>query len=207
DREDDPDAHRDTIVRLGLRYGLMSSATSYILVDERTADERTLIPAEQRRVPLAMIAGGMQTRDHSMRRGSISTYVGGYIWKVTVDGHPLASFKSITGLARKREVIEYEVGVELSTVKPTAHAIRRVTLSDPSDHDTSTVLGRWWHNITHGVEDRRLVRIELFETSISHPLSVWELEDCLPIAWTQGDASPEEIILKVLGPYRVSSWL
>lgn len=51
------DRKRASIVELGVRYGLMSSATSYVAVEERADDERTQTQAELRRVPIALTKG------------------------------------------------------------------------------------------------------------------------------------------------------
>ncbi|TNF34045.1 MAG: VWA domain-containing protein [Deltaproteobacteria bacterium] len=51
------DAKRARVVELAKRYGLMSSATSYVAVEVRSEDDRTTAPAELRRVPIALTAG------------------------------------------------------------------------------------------------------------------------------------------------------
>ncbi len=45
------------LIELGQRYGLVSSATSYVAVDERPEGERTLAPAELRPIPVALADG------------------------------------------------------------------------------------------------------------------------------------------------------
>jgi Ca-activated chloride channel family protein len=45
------------LIELGQRYGLVSSATSYVAVDERPEGERTLAPAELRPIPVALPDG------------------------------------------------------------------------------------------------------------------------------------------------------
>jgi Ca-activated chloride channel family protein len=45
------------LVELGQRYGLLSSATSYVAVEERDAADRTTTQAELRRVPIAITQG------------------------------------------------------------------------------------------------------------------------------------------------------
>ena len=45
------------LVELGRRHGLVSSATSYVAVEERSEDERLDSPAELRRIPIALTVG------------------------------------------------------------------------------------------------------------------------------------------------------
>src|SRR5205085_2877488 len=45
------------LLELGQRYGLMSSATSYVAVEERSEADKTTTQAELRRVPIAMTKG------------------------------------------------------------------------------------------------------------------------------------------------------
>lgn len=45
------------LVDIGKRYGLMSSATSYVAIEERPADERATERAELRRIPVALTTG------------------------------------------------------------------------------------------------------------------------------------------------------
>ncbi len=45
------------LVELGRRHGLVSSATSYVAVEERSDEERVEGPAELRRIPIALTAG------------------------------------------------------------------------------------------------------------------------------------------------------
>lgn len=40
-----------------MRYGLASSATSYVAIEERAADARTTAPAELRKIPVALTSG------------------------------------------------------------------------------------------------------------------------------------------------------
>ena len=51
------DRKRASIIELGLRYGLMSSATSYVAVEERADADRTQSQAELRKVPIALTTG------------------------------------------------------------------------------------------------------------------------------------------------------
>ena len=51
------DAKRARVVEIGKRYGLMSSATSYVAVEVRSEDDKTVAPSELRRVPIALTAG------------------------------------------------------------------------------------------------------------------------------------------------------
>src|SRR5262249_54908525 len=44
-------------VELGQRYGLLSSATSYVAVEERSAADKTTSQAVQRKVPIAITQG------------------------------------------------------------------------------------------------------------------------------------------------------
>jgi Ca-activated chloride channel family protein len=48
---------RNRLVELGMRYGLMSSATSYVAVEERAPSDQTQSPAELRRIPVALSTG------------------------------------------------------------------------------------------------------------------------------------------------------
>ncbi len=48
---------RRRLIELGRRYGLMSSATSYVAVEERSEDEKTDRPAELRKIPIALTVG------------------------------------------------------------------------------------------------------------------------------------------------------
>ena len=48
---------RQRMVDLGREFGLLSSATSYLAVEERADDERTEQPAELRKIPIALTAG------------------------------------------------------------------------------------------------------------------------------------------------------
>jgi len=45
------------LVELGQRYGLLSSATSYVAVEERSAADQTTTPAVLRKVPIAITQG------------------------------------------------------------------------------------------------------------------------------------------------------
>ena len=57
------------MVELGRRYGLTSSATSYVAIEERTEDKRTTEPAELRKIPVALTVGwGGQGRRLTPRR-------------------------------------------------------------------------------------------------------------------------------------------
>lgn len=48
---------RAELVELGRRYGLLSSATSFVAVQVRSPSERSPGPAEQRRIPIAITSG------------------------------------------------------------------------------------------------------------------------------------------------------
>jgi Ca-activated chloride channel family protein len=48
---------RRELIELGEKYGLVSSATSYVAVEERPLDARTTAPAELRRIPVALTSG------------------------------------------------------------------------------------------------------------------------------------------------------
>jgi Ca-activated chloride channel family protein len=56
-REKDPEQRRARLVELGTRYGLLSSATSYVAVEERSASDKTSKQAELRRIPVALTTG------------------------------------------------------------------------------------------------------------------------------------------------------
>ncbi len=56
-RKSKEDRTRQRIVELGTGYGLMSSATSYVAVEERSAEEKTLEQAELRKIPIALTVG------------------------------------------------------------------------------------------------------------------------------------------------------
>lgn len=57
-RRPEADARRrEQLVALAKRYGLMSSATSYVAVEERAAGDRTASPAALRKIPIALTAG------------------------------------------------------------------------------------------------------------------------------------------------------
>ena len=56
-REGESEARRKKLVELGTRYGLMSSATSYVAVEERSAADRSSQPSELRRIPIALTSG------------------------------------------------------------------------------------------------------------------------------------------------------
>ena len=58
------DRKRASIVELGVRYGLMSSATSYVAVEERAPSAQTQTQAELRRVPIALTRGWGGQQDH-----------------------------------------------------------------------------------------------------------------------------------------------
>jgi Ca-activated chloride channel family protein len=45
------------LVELGQRYGLLSSATSYVAIEERSAADKTTTPAVLRKVPIAITQG------------------------------------------------------------------------------------------------------------------------------------------------------
>ena len=45
------------LVELGQRYGLLSSATSYVAVEERSASEKTTTQAVLRKIPIAITQG------------------------------------------------------------------------------------------------------------------------------------------------------
>lgn len=48
---------REELVEIGRRYGLLTSATSYVAVEERPEAERTDTPAELRKIPIALTTG------------------------------------------------------------------------------------------------------------------------------------------------------
>jgi Ca-activated chloride channel family protein len=50
-------ARRTRLVELGKRYGLMSSATSYVAVEERPSSEQVSGPAALRKIPVALTTG------------------------------------------------------------------------------------------------------------------------------------------------------
>jgi Ca-activated chloride channel family protein len=56
-RPESDDARRRKLIELGTRYGLLSSVTSYVAVEERAPSERTDRPAELRRIPVALTTG------------------------------------------------------------------------------------------------------------------------------------------------------
>ncbi len=47
----------EELIRLGTRFGLMSSATSYVAVEERAEDEKSTERAELRRIPISLTKG------------------------------------------------------------------------------------------------------------------------------------------------------
>ena len=51
------DRNRERLIELGTRYGLMTSVTSYVAVEQRSWDERSTGEAELRRVPVALTTG------------------------------------------------------------------------------------------------------------------------------------------------------
>ena len=77
-RPESADRKRDAIVELGVRYGLMSSETSYVAIEERPPGERTVEAAELRRIPVALTdgwgggarAGGQMRTMAGVARGS-----------------------------------------------------------------------------------------------------------------------------------------
>jgi Ca-activated chloride channel family protein len=57
-RRAEADTRRRTLlVELGTRYGLLSSATSFVAVEERGEGDRTTGPAELRKIPVALTTG------------------------------------------------------------------------------------------------------------------------------------------------------
>jgi Ca-activated chloride channel family protein len=80
------DRNRERIVELGKRYGLMSSATSYVAVEERPAHEQTTAQAELRRVPIALTHrwGGVQRFARAPMPGR------GYAMKAAMKGRTMA---------------------------------------------------------------------------------------------------------------------
>lgn len=62
---------RAQIVELGVRYGLVSSATSFVAVAERAPDDRSTVPASLRRIPIALTSG-WGGRDRFDQAGSAS---------------------------------------------------------------------------------------------------------------------------------------
>lgn len=56
-RGHDGDKKRASIVELGVRYGLMSSATSYVAIEERSPEDRIGTQAEMRAIPIALTKG------------------------------------------------------------------------------------------------------------------------------------------------------
>lgn len=59
----------DQLVRLGTRFGLMSSATSFVAIEERADGEKAIDRAELRRIPVSLTQGFGGARD---LRGQIS---------------------------------------------------------------------------------------------------------------------------------------
>lgn len=51
------DRNRARLVELGKRYGLLSRATSFVAVQQRTGDERADAPAQLRKIPVALTDG------------------------------------------------------------------------------------------------------------------------------------------------------
>ncbi len=56
-RREKEERRRRRLVELGRRYGLVSSATSYVAVEERPEGERVETPGELRKIPIALTAG------------------------------------------------------------------------------------------------------------------------------------------------------
>ena len=56
-RREVEERRRRRLVELGERYGLLSSATSYVAVEERSEGERSESPAELRKIPIALTVG------------------------------------------------------------------------------------------------------------------------------------------------------
>jgi Ca-activated chloride channel family protein len=72
------------LVELGLRYGLLSSATSFVAVEERSSTDQVTSPAELRRIPVALTNGwGEQSRG---AKGIALGFAGGFAG-VTRRGH------------------------------------------------------------------------------------------------------------------------
>lgn len=51
------DRRRSELIELGTRYGLLSSATSFVAIEERAEADRPVQPSELRRVPVALTSG------------------------------------------------------------------------------------------------------------------------------------------------------
>jgi Ca-activated chloride channel family protein len=68
-REKSDEARRARLVELGTRYGLLSSATSYVAVEERSPSDKPTTPAELRRIPVALTSGWGGSRE-PMRGGA-----------------------------------------------------------------------------------------------------------------------------------------
>ena len=66
-------AARRRIAELGVRYGLMSSETSFVAIEERSADQRTT-GAELRRIPVALTKGW-----HGVQEGVGSKTMAGFV--------------------------------------------------------------------------------------------------------------------------------
>lgn len=66
------DRKREALVALGKRYGLTSSATSYVAIEERSEDERTDAPAQLRKIPIALTTGWGGARRGMSQAGSMS---------------------------------------------------------------------------------------------------------------------------------------
>jgi Ca-activated chloride channel family protein len=58
-RERSDDTRRAKLVELGTRYGLLSSATSYVAIEERADGDKSSQPAELRRIPVAYTHGSV----------------------------------------------------------------------------------------------------------------------------------------------------
>jgi len=58
-------ARHAQLVELGVRYQLLSSATSFVAVEERTAEQRSKQPAQLRRIPVALSDGQGERRGSS----------------------------------------------------------------------------------------------------------------------------------------------
>jgi len=64
------DRRRAELVDVAKRYGLMSSATSYVAIEERPEADRTTSPAALRRIPIALTVGWGGTRGLVAKRRS-----------------------------------------------------------------------------------------------------------------------------------------
>jgi Ca-activated chloride channel family protein len=71
-RRPEADKRREErLVELGKRYGLLSSATSYVAVEERAPSERTQSAGELRRIPVALTTGWRYEDMHTVSFGAL----------------------------------------------------------------------------------------------------------------------------------------